>query len=95
MLERSLFAVQRRPSLECSVVACFPVRQFRLDRNSRFNLNIEAEIRSILEHDSKAVSMVMGFDFYAVNDLAFDLAEAGSFASLVGRCNFIVSHCAS
>jgi hypothetical protein len=90
-----VLALNGWPSLERPVIASFPVRQLRLNRNAWFNLNIEAEIRSILEHDSKAVSVVMGFDFYAVNDLPFDLMKAGSFASLAGTCNFIVSHCAS
>lgn len=58
-------------------------------------MNIEAEIGSVLEHDSDTVPVASGFDFYTIHDLAFDLRETAPFASAAGTCNFNSSQCAS
>src|SRR6185437_3171371 len=101
-----LIAVNVRPALERLVVSGFPVGQFGHNRNAGHNLNVKAEIRSVLKHNSNGAALITGRDFHPVNNLASDLgvwrgraplvgsAAFAAFDSTRGTCNFISSHVA-
>jgi hypothetical protein len=66
-------SASRLPSLERFVIPGLPVRV--IWRHRHVCLNVEAEIRAIIEHDADGDSAISGVNFHVIDDLAFELSE--------------------
>ena len=86
--------MNRPPAFESSVIARFPVDEFRKDSDA--GLEIETERGLILKADVNCGVVKRVGEFHAGNDLALCLGELENAAiRFLGSATLGVSHCAS